>query len=118
MGAIPQCALPTIKNRYLPRLFVEIIFGGAKGGYSPVGRTQARDPTAKPEVGRALLGRGDLGPAAGAIPMRTTCVRGIPSTGDARAIRGIIHHAAVVRIPRDRLGRSQEEAVQGRVAEP
>ena len=41
-------------------LFVELtVFPrGAKGGNSPVGRTQARDPTAKPEVGRDLSGRG------------------------------------------------------------
>ena len=37
---------------------------GAKGEDSPVGRTQVRDPTAKPEVGRGLLDKGDLGPAA------------------------------------------------------
>ena len=89
---------------------------GAKGGNSPVGRTPARDPTAKPEVGQGLLGRGDLGPAAGAVPMRTTCVRGIPSICDARVIRGIVHHATVVRIARERLCRSQEEKVQGRMA--
>ena len=65
-------------------------FRGAKGGKPPVGRTQARDPTAKPEVGRALLGRGDLGPAAGAIPMRTTCVRGTPSMCNARVSRKIV----------------------------
>ena len=31
---------------------------GARGGDSFVGRTQARDPKAKPEVGRGLLGKG------------------------------------------------------------
>ena len=96
----------------------DFFFGGAKGGNSPVGRTEARDPTAKPEVGRGLLGKGDLGPAAGAVPMRTACVRGTPSICDAMVIRGIIHHAAVARIPRKRLFRSQEETVQGRVAAP
>ena len=31
---------------------------GAEGGNSPAGRTQARDPTAKPKVGQGLLGKG------------------------------------------------------------
>ena len=61
-----------------------------------LGNTEARNPTDKPEVGRNLLGKGDLGPAAGAVPMRTACVRGTLSICDARAIRGITHHAAVV----------------------
>ena len=91
---------------------------GAEGGNSPAGRTQARDPTAKPKVGQGLLGKGDLGPAAGAIPMRTTCVRGIPGICDAGFIRGIVNHATVVRIARERLCRSQEETVQGRMAAP
>ena len=43
--------------------------------------------------------------------MRTTCVRGIARIRDATVIRGIIHHAAVFRIPRERLCRSQEETV-------
>ena len=43
---------------------------GAEGGVPPVGKTQAHNPTAKPEVGRDLLGKGDLGPAAGVVPMR------------------------------------------------
>ena len=38
------------------RLDLGDFFKGAKGGNSPVGRTQVRDPTAKPEVGRGLLG--------------------------------------------------------------
>ena len=71
-----------------------------------------RDPTARPKGGQDLLGKGDSGPAAGADPMPTTCVRGIPSICDARVVRGIIHHAAVVRILRERLCRSQEETVQ------
>ena len=37
------------------------------GGVPPVGKTQARNPPAKPEVGRDLLGQGGLGPAAGAF---------------------------------------------------
>ena len=77
-----------------------------------------RDPTAKPEVGRGLLGKGDLGPAVGAVLMRTTCVGGVPRICDTRVIRGIVHHAAVFRVPRERLCRSQEETVQGRVAAP
>ena len=32
---------------------------GAEGGSPPVGKTQARNPTAKPEVGQDLLGKGD-----------------------------------------------------------
>ena len=83
-----------------------------------LGKTQARSLPAKPEVGRDLLGQGDLGPTAGAVPMRTTCVRGIPSICDARVIRGVAHHATVVRIARKRLCRSQEETAQGRVAAP
>ena len=40
-----------------------------KGPPVPVGKTQARNPTDKPEVGRNLLRKGDLGPAtAGARP--------------------------------------------------
>ena len=68
-------------------------FRGAKGGNSPVGKTQARDPTAKPEVSRGLLGKGDLGPAVGAILMRTTCIRGAPRIYDTRVIivGGIVH---------------------------
>ena len=50
--------------------------------------------------------------------MRTTRVRGTPSICDARVIRGIVHHTTVVRIARERLCRSQEETVQGRVAAP
>ena len=50
--------------------------------------------------------------------MRTTSVGGVPRICDTRVIRGVVHHAAVVRIPRERLCRSQEEAVQGRVAAP
>ncbi len=34
-----------------------------------------RNPTAKPEVGRGLLGKGDLGPAVGAVLMHTTFPR-------------------------------------------
>ena len=49
--------------------------------------------------------------------MPTTCVGGVPRICDARVIRGVVHNAAVVRVPRERLCRSQEEAVQGRVAE-
>ena len=53
-------------------------------GGPPVGKTQPRNLTDKPyEVGRALLGKGDLGAAAGVITMRTTCFRGIPSICDA-----------------------------------
>ena len=85
---------------------------GPRGGDSPVGKTEARNPTAKPEVGRDLLGKGDLGPAAGAVPMRTTCIRGTPSICDARVIRTVIHHAAVIRIARERLCRSQEDTAQ------
>ena len=83
---------------------------------SSVGKTEARNPTDKPEVGRALLRKGDLGPAAGAVPMRTTCVRGVPHICDAVVIRGIVHHATVVRIARERLCRSQEETVQSHMA--
>ena len=91
---------------------------GAKGGNFPVGRTRARNPTANPAVTRGLLrGRG-LGHTVGAVLMRTTCVGGVPRICDTRVIRGVVHHAAVVRVPRERLGRSQEEAVQGRVAAP
>ena len=53
-------------------------------GGNLVGRTQARDPTAKPDVGRGLLGKGDLGPAVGAVLMRTTCVRGAPRICNTR----------------------------------
>ena len=76
---------------------------GAKGGNFPVGGTRARNPTAKPEVGRGLLRRGGLGPAVGAVLMRTTCVGGAPRICDTRVIRGIAHHAEVVRVPRERI---------------
>ena len=66
--------------------------GLLRGGGPPVGKTQARNPTAKPEVGQDLLGKGDLGPAAGAVLMRTTCVRGAPRICDTRVIRGVVHH--------------------------
>ena len=69
-------------------------------------------------MGRDLLGKGDLGPAAGAILMHTTCVRGVPSICDARVISGIVNHATVVRIARARLCQSQEETVQGRMGAP
>ena len=97
---------------------VEFLLRGAKGGNSPVGKTQARDPTARPKGGQDLLGKGDLGPTVGAVLMRTTCVGGVPRICDTRVIRRVVHHATVVRVPRERLGRSQEEAVQGRVAAP
>ncbi len=84
----------------------------------PVGRTHARNPTASPEVTRCLLRRGGLGPTVGAVLMRTTCFGGVPRICDTRVIRGVVHHATVVRVPRERLGPSQEEAVQGRVAAP
>ncbi len=68
-----------------------LLLVGAEGKReSPVGKTQARgqsvsaQPTDKPEEGQGLLGKGDLGPAAGAIPMRNTCVREIPNIRDAR----------------------------------
>ena len=48
--------------------------------------------------------------------MPTTCVGGVPRICDTGVIRGVVHPAAVVRVPRERLGRSQEEAVQCRVA--
>ena len=44
-------------------------FRGSKGRRPPVGKPQARNPIDKPEVRRDLLGKGDLGPAAGAIPI-------------------------------------------------
>ena len=50
--------------------------------------------------------------------MRTTCVGGVPRIRDTRVIRRVVHHATVVRVTRERLCRSQEEAVQGRVAAP
>ena len=84
----------------------------------PVGRTCARNPTANPAVTRGLLRRGGLGPTGRAVLMRTTCVGGVPRICETRVIRGVAHHAIVVRVPRERLGRSQEEAVQGRVATP
>ena len=67
-------------------------------------------------MGRGLLGKGDLGPAAGAILMHTTCVRGVPSICDARVISRIVNHATVVRIARARLCRTQEDLIQRRVA--
>ena len=84
----------------------------------PVGRTHARNPTASPAVAQCLLRRGGLGPTVRAVLMRTTCVGGVPRICDTRVIRRVVHHATVVRVPRERLGRSQEEAVQGRVAAP
>ena len=91
---------------------------GAKGGNFPVGRTRARNPTAKPgDPGSAQ--EGDLGPTTvGAVLMRTTCVRGAPRIFNTWVIRGVAHHTAVVRVPRERLCRSQEKAVQDRVAAP
>ena len=53
-----------------------------------------------------------------AVVVRTTCVGGVPCIGDPRVVRRVVHHATVVRVPRVRLGRSQEEAVQGRMAAP
>ena len=50
---------------------------GAKGGNFPVGRTHARNPTANLAVTRGLLRRGGLGPTAGAVLVRTTCVGGV-----------------------------------------
>ena len=44
--------------------------------------------------------------------------KGAPRICDTRVIRGVVHPATVVGVPRERLGRSQEEAVQGRVAAP
>ena len=81
----------------------------------PVGRTHARNPTSSPAVAQCLLMRGRLGPTVRAVLMRTTCVGGVPRICDIRVIRGVIHHAAVARVPRERLCRSQEETVQGRV---
>ena len=68
----------------------------------------ARSPS-QAQMGRGLLGKGNLGPAVGAVLMRTTCVRGAPRICDTRVIRGVVHHAAVVRVPRERLCRSQED---------
>ena len=65
-----------------------------------------------------LFQQAHLGPTVGAVLMRTTCVGGAPRICDTRVIRGVVHHTAVVRVPRERLCRSQEEAVQGRVAAP
>ena len=84
----------------------------------PVGRTHARNPTASPAVAHCLLMRGGLGPTVRTVLMRTTSVGGLPRICDTRVIRGVVHHTAVVRVPRERLCRSQEEAVQGRVAAP
>ena len=84
----------------------------------PVGRTHARNPTSSPAVAQCLLMRGSLGPTGRAVLIRTTCVGGVPRICDTRVIRRVAHHATVVRVPRERLGRSQEEAVQGRVAAP
>ena len=86
----------------------------------PVGRTHARNPTASPKVAQCLLRRGRLGPTVRAVLMRTTCVGGggAPRICGTRVIRGVAHHAAVARIARDRFCRSQEEAVQSRMATP
>ena len=66
-----------------------------------------------------MLGKGDLGAAAGVVPMRTTCISGgTPSVCDARVIGGVIHHAAVIRITRGRLRRSQEDTFNSRMAAP
>ena len=48
---------------YFSAAVFKVFLNGAEGGHSPVGKTQARNPTAKPEVGRGLLGKRDLGPA-------------------------------------------------------
>ena len=52
-----------------------------------------------PVVTRGLLRRGGLGPTVGAVLMRTPCVGGAPRICDARVVRGVVHHAAVVRVP-------------------
>ena len=51
---------------------------GAKGGNMPVGRTHARNATARPAVAQCLLRRGGLGPTVRVVLMRTTCVGGVP----------------------------------------
>ena len=94
------------------------LFRGAKGGNLPVGRTHARNPTSSPAVAQCLLMRGGLGPTVRAVLMRTTCVGGVPRICDTRVIRGVVHHATVVRVPCGRLCRSQEEAVQATLSLP
>ena len=81
-------------------------------------KTKTPNPKKKPQSQHQREKWGKLGSATGAVPMRTTCVRGIPGICDARVIRGIAHHTAVVWISRESLCRSQEETVQGRVVAP
>ena len=77
----------------------------------PVGRTHARNPTASPAVAHCLLMRGGLGPTGRAVLMRTTCVGGVPRICDTRVIRGVVHHATVVRGPLAPLEKNPDRAV-------
>ena len=75
----------------MPTVLRLFLLGGLRGG-PLVGKTQARNPTDRPKVDRGPPREGDLGAAAGSVPMRTTCVTGISGVCDARVIGGAIHH--------------------------